>query len=216
MHTATSSNPVTICGTPLNGVRHICAFFDSRDEQFDVLNPYFREGIDQNEEVVTIFESAAHADALSRMSSGGVPVGSARATGQLKVLRSEDTYMKDGVFIIDRMFNMIKSVLEGAKTGPYSRVRTCGDMEWALRLDDTDDLIRYEAKVNEITPDHDCALLCAYDVTKFSGRVLADVLCTHSHVLLDGRVHENPHYSDPRTYLQKLALRRPAVSPRHN
>jgi hypothetical protein len=214
--TDTRSADVTLCGTRLTGVRHICAFFDSREEQYEILNPYFAEGIAQGEEVITIFESSVHHEHVARMTLGGVPVGAARASGQLKVLRSEDTYMKDGVFVVDRMYKMIHDVLEGVKSGPFTRVRACGDMEWALQLSDTDDLIRYEAKVSQLTPHHDCALLCVYDVNRFSGRVLADVLSTHSHVLLEGKVHENPHYTDPVKFLQKLALRRPAVSPRDN
>ena len=86
-------------------------------------------------------------------------------------------------------------------------------MEWALKnCDGTEELIVYEARVNELAPLHDCTLLCAYDITRFSGRVIADVLATHSHVLLNGQVHENPMYIEPLVYLKKLALRRPSGS----
>jgi hypothetical protein len=84
-----------------------------------------------------------------------------------------------------------------------------GDMEWALRnLPGTDELMVYEARVNQMACNHDCTLLCAYDVNRFSGRIIADVLATHSHVIINGKVHQNPYYVDPVTYLHKLALRK--------
>jgi hypothetical protein len=52
--------------------------------------------------------------------------------------------------------------------------------------------------------------MTAYDINRFSGRVIGDVLATHSHVIINGKVHENPYYVDPVTYLHKLALRRSA------
>lgn len=204
-----SQRKVTLCGEPLHGLQHICAFFDSREEQYDILNPYFREGLDTGDEVVTMVESAFRAEHVHRMAQGGVDVDKALARGQLKVVSSEDAYLKDNVFTVDRMYAMLKDVLCGAVDGPYKAVRTMGDMEWALRnLPGTDELIVYEARVNLLAPQHDCTLLCAYDVNRFSGRIIADVLATHSHVLMNGKIHENPYFLEPVTYLHKLALRK--------
>jgi hypothetical protein len=206
---------IHLCGEPLHGLQHVCAFFDSREEQYEVLNPYFREGLESGDEVVTIVESSMRDEHLSRMRSGGVDVPHAMQRAQLKVLASEESYLQDGVFVVERMYDMLRQVLEGASSGPYKSVRTMGDMEWALQnLPGTDELIVYEARVNQLACHHDCTLLCAYDINRFSGRVIADVLATHSHVIINGKVHENPYYVDPVVYLQKLALRKPAEGPR--
>jgi hypothetical protein len=67
--------------------------------------------------------------------------------------------------------------------------------------------------VNLLTPQYDCTLLCVYDVNRFSGRTVADVLATHSHVILGGQVQENPYFVEPITFLQSLAHRRRAPAP---
>jgi hypothetical protein len=205
------SRNIHLCSQPLQGLQHVCAFFDSREEQYAILNPYFQEGLECGDQVVTIVESAVRDEHLSRMGSGGVDVRQAMERDQLKVLASEESYLKDGVFVVERMFDMLREVLESAATGPYRSVRTMGDMEWALHnLPGTDELMVYEARVNQLACHHDCTLLCAYDINRFSGRVIADVLATHSHVVINGQVHENPYFVDPVTYLHKLSLRRPA------
>jgi MEDS: MEthanogen/methylotroph, DcmR Sensory domain len=206
-----SVRTATLCGQSLRGLQHVCAFFDSRDEEYEILNPYFREGLESGEEVVTIVESSCHDEHIQRMTAGGVNVATAREAGQLKVLASEESYIKDRVFVVERMYLMLEEVLRSACHGPFRSVRTMGDMEWALHnLPGTDDLMVYEARVNRLAAHHDCTLLCAYDINRFSGRVIGDVLATHSHVIINGKVHENPYYVDPVTYLHKLALRRSA------
>lgn len=204
-----TNQSVTLCGEHLSGSRHICAFFDSREEQYEVLLPYFKEGIDNNEEVLTIWESKKHDELHSRFTDAGLPVDTTLANGQLKILASEDTYTQDGVFVSERMFNTLEQALADAQSGPYGTVRTCGDMEWALKnLPGTDELMQYEAKVNLLTPKYDCTLLCVYDINKFSGRAIADVLATHSHVILNGRVHVNQHYVEPLEFLKTLIRRK--------
>jgi hypothetical protein len=59
-----------------------------------------------------------------------------------------------------------------------------------------------------LIPKYDCTLLCVYDVNRFSGRAVADVLATHSHVILGGRIVENPYFVEPVSYLQTLTRRR--------
>jgi hypothetical protein len=62
-----SNRAVTLCGQRLSGRQHICAFVDSRDEQYQILNPFFREGIEAGDEVVTIVESGFQGEHLQRM-----------------------------------------------------------------------------------------------------------------------------------------------------
>jgi hypothetical protein len=207
----TPMQSVNLCGKRLNGLRHICGFFDSRDEQYNILGPYLKEGIDNGERVVTILDSQIHDDHRARLETAGISVTSACEKDQLQIVASEDSYLKGGVFAVKEMYDMLAQVITDAENSEYKTLRTVGDMEWALKgCEGTEDLIEYEARVNQLAPKHDCTLLCAYDINQFSGRVIADVLATHSHVILGGQVHENPHFVDPVTFLQKMALRRPS------
>ena len=102
-------------------------------------------------------------------------------------------------------------LLVEAADGPYRRVRTCGDMTWALRdMPGTDELMEYESRVNLFTRKHDCTLMCAYDVNKFSGKAVMDVLATHPMVVMGDRIYENPYYIEPESFLQKLLRRGPS------
>lgn len=201
--------PVSLCGHAVP-CRHLCAFVSSRDEQYRILNPYFQEGLAWGDEVVTIVESDYHAEHLRRMREGSVAVDEGLASGQLRVLASEDTYLRDGIFVVERMCALLEEQLRNATQGPRGRIRVYGDALWVLRnLHTTDELMAYEAKVNLMAAEYDCTLLCVYDINHCSGQVVADALATHSHVVLGERVHENPYYVEPLEFLKTVALRRP-------
>lgn len=198
--------PVTVCGKTLPYATHICAFFDSERQEYDCLVPYFAEGLEQGEQVVTIRDADAMAEHKRKLSDR-MPVSLDQPTrdGQFKVLASEETYLREGFFGHERMGLMLEEVLKAAEASPYKRVRTCGDMTWALReMPGTDELMEYESRVNVFTREHDCTLMCVYDVNKFSGRAVMDVLATHPMVVMGDRIYENPYYVQPEEYLRTL------------
>ncbi len=201
-------HPVKICGETLNAPLHICAFFDSREEQYEILLPWIQEGIDNEEGVLNILAGELHEDHHSRLAEAGIPVEEARNRGQLKVVATEDSYLEGGSFAAQRMFHIVEQALHDAQSGSYGNLRAYGEMVWALKnLPGTDELMEYEARINMLTPNHDCSILCSYDINKFSGNAIADLLATHPYVIMNGRIHKNPHYVHPVEFLGKLIKR---------
>ncbi|HVD97737.1 MAG TPA: MEDS domain-containing protein [Cytophagaceae bacterium] len=201
--------PLTLCGETFSTPMHICGFFDSEDERYDVILPYLKEGLENNEEALTILESTSYSNHCDRLSKAGISVDEKLATSQLKVLSADETYLKGGSFAADKMYNMVEQALIDAHTAGYNSIRACGDMTWALRnVEGTDELIEYEARLNELTPKHSCSLICMFDINRFSGRAIADILATHPYVILNGKIHKNVHYIEPHEYLPSLIRRR--------
>jgi hypothetical protein len=199
---------ITIGGRTLKGVKHICCFYDSSEQLESVFLPYLQEGLEEGEHVVCIFPEGQHANLRKKLEEGGADVAGAESSEQFKVLTEDETYILEGSFAKNRMAGMLKDLLEGAKTTAHPTVRTLGEMSWALRnLAGTDELAEYECMVNELCDTYGCTLACAYDVNKFSGRVLADAFATHSHIVLNGVIHENPHYLPPEEFLRHVRRR---------
>jgi hypothetical protein len=199
----------TIWGRDIGESAHICAFFDSQEQEYACLGPYFAEGLAQGEQVVTIRDAgdcSEHVQRLKQVMSQSLdePI----ASDQLRVVASEEAYLQNGCFESERMYQMLEAMLGEVKSGPYKRVRTCGAMSWALReLPGTEELMDYESRVNRLTQAHDCTLMCVYDINKFSGRAVMDVLATHPLVVMGDRIYENPYYVQPNDFLHSLIKR---------
>ncbi|HEY1953805.1 MAG TPA: MEDS domain-containing protein [Gemmatimonadaceae bacterium] len=185
---------------------HVCAFFDSRQQEYDTLGPYYKEGIDLDEEVINIVDSDRRADHLKRLQGQSIDVDAAQEAGRLRVLTSEETYTNGGKFAASRMYEMLQSALADARN-KGRRVRTSGVMDWATRGHaGVEELMEYESRVNFLVPTYDCTLLCVYDIAEISGRMMMEILHTHSHVIYGGRVRENPYYVPPIERLREVLL----------
>jgi hypothetical protein len=195
---------VTLCGRKLDRPGHICAFFDSRDQEYDILVPYFKEGLREGEQVINIVDAERHADHCARLEARGIAVDDAVAGAQLKVLTSEETYTKGGRFGAQRMYELLQGALATA-AWTKKRVRTSGVMDWATRGHaGTEELMDYEARVNVLVPIYDCTLLCVYDLNEISGRMVMDILRTHPYVIHGKQILENPYYVAPIEVLKQV------------
>ncbi len=195
---------VTLCGHQLHQPGHICAFFDSRDEQYDILAPYYQEGIDQGEQVINIVDRTHVDDHNQRLSSHGIPVEAASECGSLRVLASEDTYTFGGRFAAQRMYDTLQGALADANR-EGRRVRTSGVMDWAYRGHaGTEELMAYESRVNVLVPLYDCTLLCVYDLNELTGRMMMDILETHPLIVHRREIRENPYYRPPIEMLRDI------------
>jgi hypothetical protein len=65
---------LTLCGETHSSPMHICGFFDSEDERYEVILPYLKEGLENNEEVLNILESTTYTDHCQRLVNAGIPV----------------------------------------------------------------------------------------------------------------------------------------------
>jgi hypothetical protein len=82
-------------------------------------------------------------------------------------------------------------------------------MSWALRdFRGVDELIGYESELNRFIPRYPQAFLCLYELNRFGGQIVVDLLRTHPQILLGGMVLENPHYSTPDEFLSERAASR--------
>ncbi|GAA3757036.1 hypothetical protein GCM10022423_04140 [Flavobacterium ginsengiterrae] len=177
---------------------HICGFFDSREQQYEVILPYIMEGLETNEKVINILEGNRHGEHCRCLADNGISIAEKLSSGQLEVLASENTYIKDGEFAAEKMYKMLEQTLLSASRSGYDSVRACGDMVWALKnLPGTDELLEYEASLNILTPQHSCSLICMYDISSFSQKAITDALLTHPYVIKDGKISKNPHYIEP-------------------
>ncbi len=199
-----------ICGQVIRGRKHICAFVDSRDEQYNILMPFLRQGFGQSDMIISILDPNNADEYRCKCKDADIDLPAHEASGKAPVLRFENTYLKDGHFSADRMIDLIrKTVVESRKNG-YPRIRGFGEMHWAASgLPGTEELVEYESRVNEVWDEYQDPILCIYDMKYFSGQVLMDILCTHPKVILNGMIVENQYYMPPKEFLAYYRKRHP-------
>jgi hypothetical protein len=206
-----SRPPVHVASGTLGKHRHICAFFNSADEEYRVLRSFIRDGLDQGDKGLHIVDPNRRDDHLRRLAAEGIDVDRAMATKQLEVCPWEEAYLRRGCFEQDEMLHFVEDTLQANAAAGHARTRIVAHMEWAL-LDKpgVDDLLEYETRANYILPKYDDPVICTYDLSKFSARVAMDVMRTHPTVIIGGVLQDNPYFVPPDQFLLELRERRSA------
>ena len=144
---------VRLAGTTLGRSRHVCAFFNSPDEEYRVLLPFIKEGFERGEKAFHIVNPALRKEHLRRLESVGIDTDAAEKDGQLALCNWEDAYLREGRFDQDRMLALIEEVLEGGKQQGFPLTRLVAHMEWALEdRPGVNDLVEYETRLNYLLP----------------------------------------------------------------
>ena len=200
---------VHVGGRPLGTVRHICAFFHSKEEEYRALLDFIKEGIERREKAFHIVDARQRENHRERLQREGVDVSAAEGSGQLRVACWEDAYLKDGHFDQDRQINLLESILKSSKDEGFPRTRLVANMEWALEdKAGVQDIVEYESRLNYMLPKYDDPVVCTYDLSRFNAGVAMDILRTHPLVILGGVLQENPLYVPPDEFLKELEERR--------
>ncbi|KAB8038492.1 MEDS domain-containing protein [Janthinobacterium aquaticum] len=201
-------NRLSLAGTELDYF-HICAFFNSRDEEYAVLGPYYKEGIDQGEKNLHVVNPAMLSDHRSRLESAGIDTAHCEACGQLEVLRWEQAYLDEtGSFSKQRMLDAVDHMTGAGLDAGYSRIRIMGDMAWVFdKIPGASAILEYEAEVNDVLSRNRQPAVCVYDIAKLSGAMMMDLLRTHPLTLIGGVVQENPFYTPSHEMLKELRAR---------
>src|ERR1043165_1426647 len=204
-----NGNNVHVAGRPLGAVRHICAFFHSKEEEYRALLGFIKEGIERREKAFHIVDARQCDKHRERREREGVDVSGAEKSGQLRVACWEDAYLKDGHFDQNRQIDLIESVLKQGKEEGFALTRLVANMEWALEdKAGVEDIVEYESRLNYVLPKYDDPVICTYDLSRFNAGVAMDILRTHPLVIIGGVLQENPLYVPPDEFLKELEERR--------
>jgi MEDS: MEthanogen/methylotroph, DcmR Sensory domain len=206
---ANPAKQVRLAGALFNRPRHICAFFNSREEEYRVMLPFIKEGFEEGHRAFHVIDSRRPAEHLRVLEEAGIDVDRARRDGQLEVRGWDKVYLKDGYFDPDRMLALIEGALKAGSEQGYKSTRFIANMEWALEgKPGIERLVDYETRFNYVLPKYDNnTVCCTYDVSQFGASIVMDMLRTHPLVIVGGSLQENPFWVPPDEFLVELRQR---------
>jgi len=200
---------IRLAGTVLERKRHLCAFFSTRDEEYQALLPFLTDGIEQAERAMHIVDPRRRPEHLWRLDEAGIATGALQEVGQLEVRGWPDAYVRGGRFDQAAMLSLIEDVLIDGSSHGYPLTRLWANMEWALEEKaGVEDIVEYESRLNYVLPKYNDPVICTYDLSRFNAGVAMDILRTHPLVIIGGVLQENPLYVPPDEFLKELEERR--------
>ena len=204
----TKNHSVQFAGGNLAGHRHICAFFNSIDEEHRVLRSFFKDGFDRGEKATHIVDPEKREEHLKRLAEAGINVQQAMDTGQLELRPWREAYLRGDRFDQDAAVALIEEMLQSGAAAGYPLSRLVGHMGWALRdKPGMNDVLEFEARLNYVLPKYNDAVICTYDLSRFGASIVMDIMRTHPVVIIGGILQENPFFVPPDQFLREIRER---------
>ena len=203
------STPIPLAGSLLGETRHICAFFNSDDEEYRVLLPFIKEGFECGHKAVHVVNPGQQHDHLQRLAAAGIDVAATHPSGQFELRTNTETYLRDGRFDQERMIAAFEQLASGNAKGGFPLSRIYCRMDWSIKdRSYVDDVIEFESRVNDVWRRHDDAVVCTYHLAQFGGDAVIDIMRTHPMVIIGGILQQNPFYVPPDEFLSEFRERR--------
>jgi len=202
--------PISLAGSQLGDVRHVCAFFANDEEEYRVLIPFIREGLSRKDKGVHIINPEAREEHLQRLAAAGIDSTSHQQSGQLQVRDNTEVYLRDGNFDPDRMLAEFEEIARSARTADgYSMCRIVCRMDWASGdSSHIEDVIEVESRVNDVWRRFDDVVVCTYNLAKINAAAVVDIIRTHPMVIIGGHLQHNPFFTPPEEFLLEYRQRR--------
>jgi len=201
--------PIPFAGSHLDQTRHVCAFFNNDDEEYRVVLPFIRDGLQCGHKAIHVVNPDQRRDHLQRLAEVGIDTAAAQQNGQLELLINTDVYLPDGRFDPDRMISAFEQLASGNSGGRYPLSRICCRMDWTVKDEShVGDVIEFEARVNDVWRHHEDAVICTYHLGQFRGDEVIDIMRTHPMVIIGGILQQNPFFVPPDEFLSEFRQRR--------
>lgn len=163
---------------------HFCQFYQDAHDLTDILVPYFKAGLDNNEFCMWITSAPLGVEeATAALAQAVGDVDSYFRTGQLEILDYRDWYIFDGQFDANRVLQGWVDKLAAAQARGFVGLRLSGNTFW---LEDADwqDFTAYEAEIDRVLGLYDMLALCTYSLEKCGAYEIVEVVSNHAFALI--------------------------------
>jgi PAS domain S-box-containing protein len=163
---------------------HFCQFYKTTEDLIDILVPYFKAGLENNEFCMWVTSQPLEVeDAKEALRKAVLDIDIYLEKRQLEIISYSDWYVKEGSFDSDRVLNGWVEKLDKALADGYDGLRLTGNTFW-LEKEDWKDFVDYENYVDRVIGNYQMIALCTYNLDRCNATDIIDVVANHQFALI--------------------------------
>lgn len=121
---------------------------------------------------------------------------------QFTIINAKPLYYPSGIFDPWNMDSTLNEFYVESQKQGRRNIRATAEMAWALEaIPGVEHLMAYEARLNYFIPGKPWISICMYNVNKFPGTTILNVLKTHPFIINGGIITQNPLFIHPDKWL---------------
>jgi len=164
---------------------HFCLFYKTRQDLLQILVPYFKAGLEQNEYCMWVTsEPLTSEDARKALAAEVRDLDEHVRRGQLEILDYTEWYTRSGKFEAEKVLQGWVSREAEALSRGFDGLRLTGNTLW-LEKEDWRSFNEYEREVNDVIGQRRMLALCTYSLERCGAAEIMDVLSSHQFALVE-------------------------------
>jgi len=164
--------------------QHTSLFYNSEEEYLDVIVPYLKAGLENNEFCLwNLPEGLEAKDAREHLAKSVENLDIYFEQKQLLINSHADFYLKGGIFSAHKVMESFVELEQKVLGSGFKGIRVTGDGTWALGSNWLS-LLMYEREINRIIVLHKIRALCTYSITKLGLKDIYDIGTSHQSSLV--------------------------------
>lgn len=210
MHIKTSEQEKLVLGIgdyTCNWGVHICGLYENEKERDEIIFGFLNEGLKADDlqfycPVERTIEAFYHdfAEACPGCKH------KMHNSDHFVITPAKELYYPDGTFDPWHMDDALGDFFVEAQKNGKRNVRATAEMAWALEaIPGVEHLMAYEARLNYFIQGKPWISICMYNVNKFDGATIMNVLRTHPYAISGGVITQNPYFIHPDRWLAENA-----------
>jgi PAS domain S-box-containing protein len=163
---------------------HLCQFYETREDLVDILVPYFKAGLENNEFCMWITsEPLKVEDAKAALKKVVKNLDHFIKKGQIEIWDYSEWYTKSGKFDANNVLQgWVEKENQALKRG-YDGLRLSGNTFW-LEEKDWRNFTDYEEEINRVIGKYRMMAICTYSLAKCGASEVIDVVSNHQFALI--------------------------------
>ncbi|NVM36605.1 MAG: MEDS domain-containing protein [Candidatus Lokiarchaeota archaeon] len=158
---------------------HICYFYQKEEDLMDILLPYIKTGLENNEFCVwVISEDLNEKEVKTKLETKIKNFNEFLKKGQIEIFPFTEWYLKDGEFNFQRVLDKWVQKYNYAISHGFSGVRVTGHTAWVEKKY-WKDFSEYEEEINNVVGNYRMIVLCTYCIEKCSIDEILGIIKTH-------------------------------------
>ncbi|RPJ74642.1 MAG: ATPase, partial [Alphaproteobacteria bacterium] len=163
---------------------HICQFYDTKEDLIDILVPYFKAGLENNEFCIWVASRPLDVEEAKEALQRAVPdLDIYLDNGQIEIIPYTDWFTTEGFFDSQRVLNGWREKLNHASDSGYDGVRLSGNTSW-LGNEDWNSFIEYKEQTDDVISNYRMIALCTYSTYRHNITEIVDVVVNHQFTLI--------------------------------
>ncbi|MCK5547755.1 MAG: MEDS domain-containing protein, partial [Thermoplasmata archaeon] len=163
---------------------HLCQFYQSKQDLLDILVPYFKAGLENNEFCMWVTSEPLRVDdARGSLKKRVRNLDDYIKKGQVEILNYNDWYTKSGKFEADKTLkDWVEKEKQALEKG-FDGLRLTGNTFW-LEKKDWKGFYEYEEEINRVIGNYRMLAICSYSLDKCNASEVIDVVANHQFALI--------------------------------